>query len=266
MSLLKVVLFFLGNSSLSTGIATFVVVSAILYFINPIYILWPGFLESLIGSFAGVYVIANRGEPKNVGKLVAFLGGLATGFVETLIDNFFYGFTTAGFIIVGMINTIYAVIGALIGGVISYHMFFNEAKVDYKSKIHVSEAKKRFIPHTPQANAWNNKGIAELKNGNFQEALASFDKGIMIEPTSAMLWTNKGIALKNLGKYQAALEVYNYAIQLNPSYPQVWYNRGNVLSLLGNYTEALKSHQQALILDPNYSLARKAYNDLSKRI
>jgi tetratricopeptide (TPR) repeat protein len=53
--------------------------------------------------------------------------------------------------------------------------------------------------------------------GRNDEALASFDKSISINPNIAIIWSSKGTSLFKLGKYNDAISAYDKAISLDPT-------------------------------------------------
>ncbi|MDJ0536648.1 MAG: tetratricopeptide repeat protein, partial [Xenococcaceae cyanobacterium MO_207.B15] len=59
-------------------------------------------------------------------------------------------------------------------------------------------------------------------------------------------WNNLGITLVDLGKLEEAVASYDQALKLQPDYPDAWNNRGNALWKLGRYEEAVASYDQAL--------------------
>ena len=60
------------------------------------------------------------------------------------------------------------------------------------------------------------KGIENLREGNFESALSFFEQALLLEPENPDLWNQKGIALRSLGRYDEASECYNKSLQLDP--------------------------------------------------
>jgi tetratricopeptide (TPR) repeat protein len=104
------------------------------------------------------------------------------------------------------------------------------------------------------AEAWGNRGIILRKLGRNREALDSYDKAIDIYPNYVLVWYNRGVLLGMLGRYSEALASYDKAIAIYPKSPDAWNNRGDALNNLGRYTEALTSCDNAINLNPNYAL------------
>jgi tetratricopeptide (TPR) repeat protein len=63
--------------------------------------------------------------------------------------------------------------------------------------------------------AWNSKGIQLARLGRWDEALASFDRAIGIDPTCSEAWFNKGHSLAlGLTDHTAAIECLEKAHKL----------------------------------------------------
>ena len=59
-------------------------------------------------------------------------------------------------------------------------------------------------------------GIANLEDGNFDDALSFFEQALLLNPDDPDLWNQKGVALRSLGRYNEASECYNKSLQLEP--------------------------------------------------
>ena len=60
------------------------------------------------------------------------------------------------------------------------------------------------------------RGITNLEDGNFEDALSYFEQALLLKPDDPDLWNQKGIALRSLGRYDEASECYNKSLQLDP--------------------------------------------------
>jgi|TARA_B100001559_G_scaffold219074_1_gene183718 Flp pilus assembly protein TadD len=60
------------------------------------------------------------------------------------------------------------------------------------------------------------KGITNLNDGNFEDALSYFEQALLLKPDDPDLWNQKGVALRSLGRYDEASECYNKSLQLDP--------------------------------------------------
>lgn len=99
--------------------------------------------------------------------------------------------------------------------------------------------------------AWNQRSHALLGLAEYQEALASVDRAININPNFAEAWNNKSAILWHLQKYEDAQQAVEQALEFKPKYSQAWFNQGRILSTLGKYDEAVKAYNLALLNDVN---------------
>jgi CHAT domain-containing protein/tetratricopeptide (TPR) repeat protein len=99
--------------------------------------------------------------------------------------------------------------------------------------------------------AWYNRGEVLLILNQFGEAITSYDKALQFQPDCHQAWYNRGLALDNLGRLEEALASYDKALQFQPDYHQAWCNRGLALDNLGRIEEALASYDKALQFQPD---------------
>jgi tetratricopeptide (TPR) repeat protein len=111
-------------------------------------------------------------------------------------------------------------------------------------------------------------GMVLSELDRYQEAVASFDKAIALNPGYASAYNNRGVALQAMARYEDALASFDKAIALNPGFAEAFYNRGNVINALverGNElferncdTEALACYDKAISVAPEHAEARYA--------
>ena len=59
-----------------------------------------------------------------------------------------------------------------------------------------------------------------------------------------------GVALDNLGRFEEAIASYNRALEIDPTDAATHYNMGVALDDLGRPEEAIASYRRALEIDP----------------
>ena len=59
-------------------------------------------------------------------------------------------------------------------------------------------------------------GIKQLEDGQYENALNSFEKAISLNQNDPDLWNMKGIALRSLGRYNEAIECFNKSLEIDP--------------------------------------------------
>jgi len=120
---------------------------------------------------------------------------------------------------------------------------------------------------------WYEKGISDLNQGLYEEAVISFKKALDIDPKNIMAWDKKGTTLFALGKYDESMRAFDQALKIEPNNSVVIQNRDNTkLSYqhinkgisaykMGDYDEAIKEYDLALDLTPDNILVwgKKAY-------
>ena len=75
--------------------------------------------------------------------------------------------------------------------------------------------------------------------------------------------------LRELKRYAEALASYDRALVLDPGNPDVFFNRGNLLQEMGRFEEAVSNYDQALALnpdDPNLRQQRPLAERASRRL
>ncbi len=94
--------------------------------------------------------------------------------------------------------------------------------------------------------AWYNRGIFLRSLERFEDAIASYDRALQYKPDFHEAWLNRGFALNTLGRFEEAITSYDRALQYEPDFHEAWLNRGFVLNTLGRFEEAIASYDRAL--------------------
>ena len=112
----------------------------------------------------------------------------------------------------------------------------------------------------------NNRGATLHSMGKINDALTSYNRAIELKHDYVEAWMNKGSLLYELGKYGEAFETFAHMTQMRPELPKGWYLRGLAAKKTGNVSQAKASFEQALKLDSEYADAKRALDDVSKKI
>ena len=59
-------------------------------------------------------------------------------------------------------------------------------------------------------------GKKQLEDGQYGDALNSFEQAILLNKNDPDLWNLKGIALRSLGRYDEAIECFNKSLEIDP--------------------------------------------------
>jgi Zn-dependent protease/Tfp pilus assembly protein PilF len=105
---------------------------------------------------------------------------------------------------------------------------------------------------------WFNQGNQRLKNQQYDDAIAAYDKAIHLNPNLYQLWYNRGLCLAELHQFKEAITSYQKAIKIKPDFERAWNSLGNAFYHSHQYTEAITAYDHALQLEPN--LANTWYN------
>ena len=100
--------------------------------------------------------------------------------------------------------------------------------------------------------AWYNRGMTLGLLGQYEEAIASYDKALQFQPNDHKAWNYRGNALGNLGRFEETIASYDKALQFQPDDHDAWYNRGVALAKLGQWEQALASYDKALQFQPEF--------------
>jgi tetratricopeptide (TPR) repeat protein len=112
---------------------------------------------------------------------------------------------------------------------------------------HLAEA----LRINPDAQAHNNLGGALAEEGKYQEAIAEWDKALVLKADYADAHMNLAATLANIGKTQEALEhlqrglEYNHAVRAD-----LETTAGIALAKIGHIQEAIDRYERALKINP----------------
>jgi len=71
----------------------------------------------------------------------------------------------------------------------------------------------------PAAREAFDRGQADGRAGQYEEAIAGYNEAIRIDPKYARAYVGRGVAYHRLGKYERAIHDHDQAIQLDPKAP-----------------------------------------------
>jgi predicted O-linked N-acetylglucosamine transferase (SPINDLY family) len=104
----------------------------------------------------------------------------------------------------------------------------------------------------PDADSFLNRGYALQSLNRPVEALASFERALMLAPRNIEALYRRGVMLNELGRFDDALATYNQVLALAPDHAQALNNRGYIWWLnKKNWAAAVGDLQRALVLAPD---------------
>jgi tetratricopeptide (TPR) repeat protein len=136
---------------------------------------------------------------------------------------------------------------------------FNKGKI--KTVIQESDRLTREFPQSILP--WNLLGAALRAQGNLEEAIAVFNKALLIKPDYVDAHNNIGAALAGQGKADEAIAAFNRALLIKPNYAEAHYNIGTTLAGQGKLEKAILAYNKALLIKPDYA---EAHNNIGSAL
>ena len=139
----------------------------------------------------------------------------------------------------------------------------------YQLKKSYPQAEKHYLkalelkPGDP--NSYNNLGALYLDMGEWDKAIASFQKaaGDLLFNNPEFALTGIGVAWFNKGEPDQALKFYQRALEQRRSFAPAHYRSGEVYRQRKEYARARESYARALELSPNYAFAHYGLGPVS---
>ena len=106
--------------------------------------------------------------------------------------------------------------------------------------------------------------IALYNKGQIRTVIQECDRLTKEFPQSFLLWNLLGAAFKAQGKPDEAVAAYNKALLIKPDYADAHNNMGNALRDQGKPEEAIAAYNKALLIKPDYAEAHRNLSALKK--
>lgn len=94
--------------------------------------------------------------------------------------------------------------------------------------------------------AFNTLGRVQLRRGERNDAIASFERAVELNPSSSWAENNLGLALIYSGRYDEAVDALEEATALDRVEPYMWNNLGMAYEHLDRLDEARDAYKQAV--------------------
>ena len=96
--------------------------------------------------------------------------------------------------------------------------------------------------------AYENRGLARLRKGDYQQAIADSTQGIELNRLSPEGLVNRGVAYRALGEEDKALADWTAAIRVSPHHEPAYVNRADLRCARGEWEGAIADY--TLLLKP----------------
>ncbi|QPJ66459.1 MAG: tetratricopeptide repeat protein [Candidatus Nitrohelix vancouverensis] len=93
--------------------------------------------------------------------------------------------------------------------------------------------------HAISAEEWFLKGNTLSQKGQFDEAIAAYDKSIKLNPSATVVHINKGLAFKKKKNYEGARLSFEKAVELEPQNMEARFLLGNAYNFLERWEDAI---------------------------
>ena len=107
----------------------------------------------------------------------------------------------------------------------------------------------------PDANKHIDQGNTFLNDGQYNEALAEFQKAISINPNHKRAYFGCGHVYRRTQRYTGAINAFQQAIKLKSDYKEAYYGLSIAYFESGNNSKAIEAVTAALRIDPHYQFA-----------
>jgi len=102
---------------------------------------------------------------------------------------------------------------------------------------------------------WFNCGLVLQKMGRFDEALASYEKALTIAPDNPKTWCNLSSVWFERGNPEESEKAARQCLRLKVDYARAWDNLASALNAQGKLSEASNACQQAIRINPGLASA-----------
>jgi len=96
------------------------------------------------------------------------------------------------------------------------------------------------------AAAYNNRANYYAAKKQLEKALADYDRAIDLNPVHVRALINQGITYRDLKLYDRAIENFDFALRLGQLQGHIWAERGRTYHLMGDWNYALTDYRRAL--------------------
>ncbi len=100
-----------------------------------------------------------------------------------------------------------------------------------------------------------NRGTVFYKTGDYDRAIADFDKAIELNPNDAEAHLRLGVVWSKKGDHDRAIAYFNEAVKLRPKDAMMYIHRGVTYDEMGDFDQAIADFSRAINLDPTNALA-----------
>jgi predicted O-linked N-acetylglucosamine transferase (SPINDLY family) len=105
------------------------------------------------------------------------------------------------------------------------------------------------------ASILNGRGLTLIALGRVEDALADFQRAMALDPADIEAYLNAGTALNDSGRFPGALQLAARAISLSPTSGAAWFVQAVALDRLGRIADAIEAYGKAIAVDDSVERA-----------
>lgn len=122
----------------------------------------------------------------------------------------------------------------------------------------IAEFNKVIVMDPKSSGAYSGLGFAYDKKGDLSGAILNFTKAIELDPGLVDVYYNRGFTYYKKGAYDSAVADYNKILQISPDYADAYYGLGLVYSKKGDLDNAIREYTKAVEAKVDFALAYDA--------
>ena len=109
--------------------------------------------------------------------------------------------------------------------------------------------------------AYNNRGAARHRLGDYRGALEDFTKAIELAPDSAIAYNNRGLSRVKMKDFEGAISDFTKALELDRNVAAVVFNRGIARAHKNDFEKAIGDFELAAKLDAKFAVRAREQID-----
>ena len=100
-------------------------------------------------------------------------------------------------------------------------------------------------------NAYNNRGIASAREGQYETAIAQFTRAFQRNPVFAEAYYNRGLVDLAIGQLGQAISDFTKAVEIKPEFIEGYKIRGPIYMAMNQYEQAISDFTKVIEHDPD---------------
>jgi tetratricopeptide (TPR) repeat protein len=153
------------------------------------------------------------------------------------------------------------------GRTLGFDRRFDEARECFERAVELDPKNKEYQEfkklaleelYPKDAVAYNERGFAYIKKGDYDRAISDFNKAIRLDPQYVAAYYNRGFAYSEKGDYDRAIADHSEATRLDPQLGIAYFGRGFAYNDKGDYDHAISDLNKAIRLEPQFAMAYNA--------